>query len=442
MLTVFVLFFIIGVFLTVFGFLGLLSGVFLTISFVLSILLVCMGCYAFILRIKSLDRFETVIFYLLSVILVLHFIQVLVPETGFDALWYHLPVAKEILAREGIVYMSEIYQTLNPLFSDLYFVAGYSVLGETGSKLVAYLFMLLLLQATYLLSRSFLNRKFSLLVVLCVSTFQVVAWQSASFYVDVAKGFWEIAGLWIVTTNHPNRVKYAALFFSASLATKLFSLLLLPIFIYSFVQGTVVVGIVYLLLLPCMYYLFSYWHTGDPFYVLSLVLKNLDQIGGTTSFFTFAIKRTVQVIVSPYYFTTARDYVFPLLTPLGAVFLFAFNKVWKTERLRILLLFSVLSWLIWWFVPPLSTRYALSGFVTLLICVVYGVQKYVVKSTRHEQVLVALLLISVLVNAVPRIFVAKRSLTYLFGGQTQQQYLEQFYDGSIDDKIKSWYRLQ
>lgn len=442
MLTVFVLFFILGVILTLFGFLGLLTQSFLAIFFAIFLLLLCAGCYVIVGKISLLGRFETVLFYLLCIILTLHFIQVLVPETGFDALWYHLPVAKEVVAQKGIVYIPEIYQTLNPLFSDLYFIAGYSVLGEAGSKLVAYIFMLLLLEASYLLSRNFLNRKFSLLVVLCIATFQVVTWQSASFYVDVAKAFWEIAGLWIVTSNFHNKVKYAALFFSASLATKLFSLLLLPIFIYSFFQGSVVMGAVYLLLLPSTYYLFSYWHTGDLFYVLSLVLKNLDHIGGTTNIFVFLVKRVAQVIVSPYYFITARDYVFPLLSPLIIPILFVLNKMWKTEKLRILILFFALSWLIWWFVPPLSTRYALSGFVTLLICITYGVNKYFIKNTKHQQLFVALLLVSIVVNSLPRIFVAKRSLTFLFGGQTQQHYLEQFYDGSIDEKIKSWYQMR
>jgi hypothetical protein len=44
-------------------------------------------------------------------------------------------------------------------------------------------------------------------------------------------------------------------------------------------------------------------------------------------------------------------------------------------------------------------------------------------------------------SLMPRLFVAKRSLIYLLGQQTKQQYIEQFYDGWINEPLKKWHRL-
>jgi len=131
----------------------------------------------------------------LIIIWLSHLVQVFVPETGFDALWYHLPIVKAMVENRGLVYLPNLYQSVNPLFADLFFALGYVVLGDLGTKIVAYLFALGLMVVSYLLARKYLNRNWSLLLITLVSTFQVVSWQSASFYIDLAKAFFEITAL-------------------------------------------------------------------------------------------------------------------------------------------------------------------------------------------------------------------------------------------------------
>ena len=386
--------------------------------------------------------------YFLSLVWLSHFIQVLVPETGFDAVWYHLPVINSILKNGKILFSPELYQSLNPLFSDLFFMVGYFFLSETGAKIVAYLFGVFLIAATYKLSRIFLSSKLSLGVSILVSTFQVISWQSSSFYVDVAKAFWEILAILFIiksidSEKNINRVQ-SVLAFSASLATKLFSIFLLPVYIFIFLKslaqekksmGWLLLSLLFLF--PIYFYTNSYLAIGNPFYSFSIHLDKLSEIGGQSNLLEYFLQRSLFLPISPLKLIFSRDYVSPIVSILLIPVFLKIKKIIKNKKLLILFIFSVSQWLLWWYLPPLSTRYALSGFVTLLILEIFIVKKYFPKVNRDR--ILAVLLIFATINFIPRLFVNYRSLKYLLGNQTKKQYIEQFYDESIDKKLKDWY---
>lgn len=392
-------------------------------------------------------------FYFLQLIWLSHFIQVLTPETGFDAVWYHLPVVDSIVQNKAIVFSLELYQSLNPLFSDLFFLVGYYFFGTTGAKLVAYFFALMLVFTTYKLARRFLNTKISLAVVTLVSTFQVISWQSSSFYVDSAKAFWEVLAIFFVikgiNTNDTKNLLFSALAFSASLATKLFSIVLFPVFtiifkIYlpknkkQFWPVTFFLSLT--LLFPIPFYINTYLQTGNPFYSISLHLEKLSEIGGHPNFLNYFLNRTATLIFSPLKLIFVRDYVSPIIPMLIIPVFLKLKNIVKDPKLLILLTFSIFQWLVWWYIPPFSTRYALSGFIILTILGVSVLIKYFPK-IKPAQIIFALIIFAT-INMLPRIWVNIRSLKYIIGNQTQQEYLEQFYDGSIDEKLKSWYKLR
>ena len=207
------------------GFLGFFVSPLWIVLFVpLSLLsLLALAALKFV---KSLSRFETILLSLLAVIWSLNFLQVFVPETGFDALWYHLPAAKFLVESHRFVYSPEIYQTANPQFADSIFSLGFMVLGSFGTKLVAFGFALTLIAVIFQLARLFISRSWALIFVITISTFQVVAWQSSSFYVDVAKAVVDLSTIWLVLLSlknkkHESKAKYlwlAVISFSASLA--------------------------------------------------------------------------------------------------------------------------------------------------------------------------------------------------------------------------------
>lgn len=188
-------FLITGVILTLFAFGKILTPSVLFAIFSLILVFILALIAYFFRKTLNINQYELYYTYLFIIIWSFHFLQVLVPETGFDSLWYHLPVVSHIAKNNGLQFLPSLYQSVNPLFADLYFSTGFSVLGIVGAKLIAYIFALLFVFASYSLSRLFLSRKYSLIIVSLISTFQVVAWQSSSFYVDVAKGFFEITGL-------------------------------------------------------------------------------------------------------------------------------------------------------------------------------------------------------------------------------------------------------
>lgn len=394
-------------------------------------------------KFHNFSKTEFILIYALILVWSLHFLQVLVPESGFDALWYHLPVIKQISIHEKIIYIPEIYQTVNPLFSDLYFLTGYSTLGIFGAKIIAYVFGVFFIIMSYKLARIFLDERFSLVTVLIISLFQVTTWQSSSFYIDVSKAFFELAGLFFIL-SYMKKNKYqliGLLFFSASLATKLFSLLLLPLFIFSygiknFFSNKLLLKITLLLAMPIIYYSFAYINTGHPFYSFYYHLEKLAEIGGIQNPYKYLFNRIITLPKSVLFFIIARDYVFPPLSLVLIYILLKFKKIFVDKKLQLLLIFSLYQWIIWWIVPPLSTRYALSGFVTLLIL---GLSVLLQNFNQHKQKLFAVLVIFAIIMILPRIIVANRSLKYILGVQTQKHYLQQFYDGSIDEKINNWY---
>lgn len=387
--------------------------------------------------------------YFLTIIWLSHFIQVLVPETGFDAVWYHLPVVDGILKNGMITFSPDLYQSLNPLFSDLFFLIGYYFLGETGTKFIAYLFAVGLIWTTYKLSKLFVDSKLSLGIITLVSTFQVISWQSASFYIDVAKAFWEILAIYFliksIKTKEISDSLKSIFAFSASLATKLFSIFLLPIFLYFYFKSShniskkmaLLLAVIFSLTLPTYFYLNSYLATGNAFYSFSIHLDKLSEIGGQSNLLGYIFDRTLLLSFSPLKLLIVRDYVSPLISILLIPMAFKIKEIYRNEKLRILLIFSVFQWLLWWYLPPLSSRYALSGFITLLILQISVLRNYYPKITKNKILIV--LIMFAFINFLPRILVNARSLKYLLGNQTQKQYIEQFYDGSIDQKLKDWY---
>ncbi len=422
--------------------------------------LILIGC-KLLLSWKLMATSEQWLGAIVGGILVLHATGLLVPETGFDAVWYHLPVVQTITQTHRLVYLPDLYQSLNPLFSDLLFLLGFQLNGSPGTKVVAYLLGLSLLCVSYQLSRVFLSRKWSLLTVICVTTFQVFSWQMTSFYVDVAKALWEVAAIWILIRSHRSEKKgnhsnswwllsLSALCLSASLATKLFSLLLVPVvgvavaYLMShhrWQKTCVYVCLSLVLALP--FWLRSYVLTGKLFLSANLHLNQIQTIGNSPNLVSYLVSRTLSLPTSPFYLVLwASDYVTLAIVVLGVLVLLNW-KIWLIHKeLGVLLLFGLGQWLVWWYIPPVSTRYALSGFIVLTLCCLKSAADWIHQRPEYRWPLYGVIFLSCVINLVPRLVVAERSLEYVLYQQNTPTYLQQFYDGSIDSHLKKWYHLE
>jgi len=442
---------VIGIFFTILSFFHFMhSSTFwlLGVPFGLLILIGFKTFYCFL----ELPWVEKMLFAGLILIWLLHAIGVLVPETGFDAVWYHLPVAEAVIAARGLVVLPDLYQSLNPLFSDLVLAAGFGLGRELGAKLVAYGLAATLVLVTYQLARLKISRFWSLWLVLCVSLFQVITWQASSFYVDAAKALWEIAALWVLLQTKkelPQRAFVAGSFLGASIATKAFSWILLPVFLLLILQisgtkkiKTMSLAILGTLSLGLPFYFRTWWITGMPFLSIGLHLKKLDEIGGSHSLINYVLERATTFPTSLWTLVfLVRDYTSPILIIFLPLVIFHFRYLWSDIFYRSLLLFGLMQYVLWWVVPPLSTRYALSGFIVLLLVAIGAAERTSQKNKNFFKPLVLTLLLTVGITFLPRLVVATKNLEYLVTKPSLEKYLPQFYDGSLDEHLKRWYRL-
>jgi hypothetical protein len=428
--------FIIGLITVLFGFTGL---IYWPVSFLLIIpfCLVILIVYQLIALSSHFSLIEKILIVILLLIWLLHLLQVPTPETGFDAVWYHLPIIDSFVQAHRIHYVPEYYQSLNPLFSDLIFLLGYQLWGDVGAKLVAYLFGISLILVSYQLSRLFLNRSWSILAVIIISTFQVVSWQSASFYVDVAKAMWELVSIWLLVKG---KIKLAAAMFGSSLATKLFSLLIYPVMLVNVwlvnkknIWQNVTIFLLISLAIVLPFYIFTYLHSGNPFYSLTLHSQDLAE--------NIWLTQTLRLLSSLFFLIFAADYTTGLFLVFLPILIYWLLKHDLTSSEKNLLFFTIWQYLVWWYVPPTSTRYALSGFITFLILLMISVQWLAARKVAFQIPIYLTIFIMTIFSLMPRLFVAKRSLIYLLGQQTKQQYIEQFYDGWINEPLKKWHRL-
>jgi len=433
---------------------GWAGGLFLPLYLILlfpSFFLMRLG-WQVVISFSGLKVIEKLMVTVFGLIWLMHGLGVLMPETGFDAVWYHLPIVEQFLTLGRIIYLPDYYQSLNPLFSDVLFLLGYQAAGDMGAKVVAYGLALSCMAVSYALARHVLPRHWALATVLFISTYQVMTWQASSFYVDVAKAMWEVASLWLLLqavdhqSSRHQHTMWSGLFFGASLATKLFSVLLWPVMLLLVWLMTkrwqkVCVFLVTSALVVAPFYLYTFWYAGTPFLSALLHLGRLDEISGGSSGVSYLSERIISFPWSLIQLTLfSRDYVSVLFLALPL----AGYDCWQRKadrKLTTLWIFGLAQWLIWWFVPPLSTRYALSGFIVLGICVFWYIKLLFDKKPAWKLPLLTLIAAAIFINLMPRMYVASRQLPYLLGRQTKDVYLRQFFDGNIDHHLQKWHRL-
>ena len=165
------------------------------------------------------------------------------PELGFDALWYHLTIPKLYLENHSVFYIPGglLYYSLMPKLTEMLYVGALAINGEILAKLIHFSFGLLASIALYKLSRKFFTPKISLISVVVFYSNLVVAWQSTTAYVDLARTFFEIMALWGFVNFWKKREKKwlieSAVMLGLAISTKLLaigSVLIMSILIVTY----------------------------------------------------------------------------------------------------------------------------------------------------------------------------------------------------------------
>lgn len=291
---------------------------------------------------RRLTKLELLFLLLISTQAFVNLIGVLGPELGFDALWYHLTLPKIYLLNHSVEYIPGglFYYSAMPRFTEMLYAIGLSFGNEITVKVIHFCFGILTLIALYSLSRKFLSKLSSFLVLVLFYSNLVVGWMSISAYIDLARTFFEIMAIWgFINYIEKKETKWlisSAVLLGFAISTKLLalgSLIIFMLLIIVFVRKITIV-LIYLffsLLVSLPWFIFSYVHTANPIF----------------PFFSsvYPVKLNLNMI-NP---LNLSDPISPLYIIFVPIALFSYRKL--NPRLRIISSYSFLAIAAWSITP-------------------------------------------------------------------------------------------
>lgn len=403
----------------------------------------------------ALIGFARTLFFGLVIAALSHAVGMFLPEVGFDALWYHLPLTRIFLLTQEWRYIPELYQSAMPQLGSMLFVFPYMLAQVFGVKIFTFLITLFTMVVFFRLARGFLSRNIALLTVLIFFLFHAVAWQASSAYVDQLRLLFELTALVVMggrsglpqgSERAPQLQRpdlLAGVLLGFSLATKLLSLFFLPAF-FAFAllrrgwRTALLVGIT-ALFVASPWYLTSYRFTGNPVYPLFASLDGKEQLAnlGYSGWAPWIVHQFLLLPILPVVLGLHTE------SPTTPLFLFAIPFLltgWKTVRkLLPFAVFALISLVIFLFIPPPSVRYVLSGLAIALLVCVRVIWDAVRARPKRRAVFLLACYVSLAVNLSFRLGANLRALPYLLGQESQAQYIERFSSGLAKGPTSKWY---
>lgn len=366
---------------------------------------------------------------LLFLILISHAVGVLLPETGFDALWYHLPIVKDMAQSQQLRFVPEIPQSDQPRLGEIIFLPGFMLLGMTGVKITAFLIALLFLLQVYKLARVYLVSRDALLVTVLVASFHVVAWQSSSAYVDLLRALFEVTFLHTLTkkTEEGTSTVLAVGAFMGSILTKLVSLVFTPSLLWFAYRKRNLAFAVMLASLTCLVYfqakypIWFFWHVGGSLIDWPQVVSSIK------SFLILPLELSFH----------HESYLAPIYL-FAIPFIFVW-RVWFWKTYYDEIIYLAISFLTWVFVVPISTRYNLSAIVLASILCVRVILESKTRVPQIRLILVSFILVTVCLNMSVRLGAHLKALPFLLGRITIFQYLQKYDNGILKGVLERWY---
>jgi len=405
--------------------------------------------YSFWQEVKK-ERICLVLLGLLFAQVIVNLIGALGPELGFDALWYHLTIPKIYLSQNKIFFIpgSLFYYSAMPKLTEMLYLVSlvFSPIG-TLAKLIHFSFGILSAIALYRLAKRYLKTRESLLTVLIFYTTLIVGWQSITAYIDLTRTFFEILALdlflrWWGRDQTKKEDKLllieSAIMLGLAVSTKLIAFVSLPIYLILILFKSrrplnTIYYILYTVLIPLPWFVFSYLYTGNPIYpVFSGILDQSHKI------VTFDLIRVFRDFWGLLYHP--QDFISPVfLIFLPIVILMAIKGRLKDE-LRVLLGYVFLTALFWYFTPRTGgSRFVLPylpALSLLIVGIVSSGGKFFQKAIYIFGILIAV------INIGYRALANKKYIPVIAGGQSWEEFLVRnlnFQNGDFfdqDEEIK------
>lgn len=387
--------------------------------------------------VKKCTKFELAILAIILFQGLVNLLGVFGPELGFDALWYHLTLPKIYLQNHSIFYIPGglLYYSAMPKLTEMLYLSGLAFGNEILAKFIHFSFGALSLIVLYKLSRNFLPKKFSLLVIALFYSNLVVGWLSITAYIDLARTFFEVMALWgFVNWTERKEKKWlimSAVLLGLAISVKLLaleSILIFAVLIIIFTRKVVdaLTYCFFTLLVPLPWFIFSYIHTGNPVYPFFTNIYPLK--------FNF-------YLINP---LNLSDPISPLYVIFLPIALFLYRKF--NLALKFVSLYSFLAILIWYITPQTGGgRFILPYLPALSLVAIVVIE--MIKQVKLRYIFIGTIIILALFSIVYRGAGNAKYIPVIFGKESKSQfltsYLNFFYgdffdiDGYLSKKIKS-----
>lgn len=380
---------------------------------------------------SALKKFPIFLIMLLVLQGIVNLIGTLGPELGFDALWYHLTLPKIYLQNHSISYIpgSLFYYSAMPKLTEMLYVAGLAFGSEIFAKLIHFTFGILCLIALYQLSRKFLSKVFSLLVLVLFYSNLVVGWMSITAYIDLARTFFEIMALWgFINWTERKEKKWlieSAVMLGLAISVKLLAIGSLLIFslliIYVFFWRKENVKTVFIRLL-------AYWIISLFIVAPWLVFSFINTGNPTYPFFTDIYSVNLNFnLINP---LTLSDPISPLYIVFLPIALFIFAKL--KLLLKILSLYSFLAVAVWQITPDTGGGRFILPYLpafSLVTVAVIGM----IKEVKLRFVFIGAIVIIALFSIFYRGVANSKYMPVILGKESKSQFLSSHLNFSFGD---------
>lgn len=387
--------------------------------------------------VKKTSKSGLVFLMLLLLQSVVNFIGVLGPELGFDALWYHLTLPKIYLMNHSIDYIPGglLYYSAMPKFTEMLYTVGLALGSEIFAKLIHFSFGILSVIALYRISRKFLTKNFSLLVLVLFYSNLVVGWMSITAYIDLARTFFEIMALWGFLKWQENKQSkwliVSAVLLGLAISTKLLTLSSILIFTALLIKHEsrikdILTYLFFALFIPLPWFIFSLIYTGNPVY----------------PFFTniYPVKFNFNLI-NP---LTLSDPISPFYVIFIPLAIFFYKKF--TAPIKMVSLYSFLAVLIWYIIPQTGGgRFILPYLPAFSIVGVVVID--MIRKRKIQNVLIGTIIFFAVFSIIYRGAANFKYIPLILGRESKSQFLTNhlnfsfgdFYDidGYFSKKMKS-----
>lgn len=415
----------------------------ISIAFLLTILFVLrskINIYKFISRtvyfIKKTSKLGLVCLSILLFQSIVNLVGALGPELGFDALWYHLTLPKIYLDTHELVYIpgSLLYYSAMPKLTEMLYVPALMFGNEILAKLVHFSFGILTLIALYSLSRKFLSKNLSLLVLVLFYSNLVVGWMSITAYVDLARTFFEIIALWGFLEwqekKKPKLLIESAVMLGLAISAKLLALgsfLIFTLLIIIFVRKiTRILAYWFIcLLIPLPWFIFSFIHTGNPVYPF---FTNIYPVN-----FNFNLINPLRL----------SDPISPLHVIFLPIAVFLYRKF--KPNLKLISLYSFLAIIIWYLTPQTGGGRFILPYLPIISIITVAVIE-MIRKKKTQSIFIGAVIFFAVFSIIYRGGANLKYISVVLGQESKTHFLSNnlnfsfgdFYDtdGYFTEKIK------